>query len=168
MPLFLSGCRDDSSVHTIQSPSQQSGGGSSDIDNAISSLREIVKKEPDNLNAWIKLGNILMDTNRFKEAIPAFEKALELDPLNVNVRVDMGTCYRNSGSSEKAAEAYKQALRYNANHLFAHKNLGVVLAYDLGMIKEGLSELETYLSLSPNASDSQEVKKAIQELRDRI
>ena len=59
-------------------------------------LKDILKNDPKNLQAWIKLGNKSMDAQRFHEAIEAYSKALEIDPKNVNVRVDMGTCYRYS------------------------------------------------------------------------
>ena len=61
-------------------------------------LKEAVAKDPKNVNAWISLGNMMMDTSRFSEAADAYEKALAIDPKNVDVRVDMGTCYRNSGN----------------------------------------------------------------------
>jgi len=61
-------------------------------------LKEALAKDPKNVAAWISLGNMMMDSSRFSEAIDAYEKALAIDPKNVDVRVDMGTCYRNTGS----------------------------------------------------------------------
>lgn len=138
------------------------------IENDIRLLKDAVSEDPKNLNAWIKLGNLLMDNKRFTEAIEAYSRALELDPKNTNVRVDMGTCYRYSGNPNRAVEEYKKALQVDPNHLYAHKNLGVVLAYDLNRLKEAIQEFKTYLSLSPDAPDAAEVKKVIQDLTQRL
>lgn len=128
-------------------------------------LREILQKEPGNLNAWIKLGNMLMDTQRYAEAVDAYGKALELDPKNVDVRVDMGTCLRNSGRSDKAVEEYRKAISFNPNHANSRRNLGVVLAYDLGQKAEAVKELEKYLEIMPNAPDTAEIRSLIASLK---
>ncbi len=128
-------------------------------------LEEIVKKEPDNVNAWIKLGNKLMDTSRFNEAINAYQKALDIDPKNVDVRIDMGTCYRRIGGSERAMEEYRKALEFNPNHVYGHRNLAVVLAYDLRKNEEAAKEFEKYLELAPNAPDAAEIRQEILRLK---
>ncbi len=161
MILLSSSCKGD------PPPVEESGHPRFSVDTDIRNLQEVVGKSPDNLGAWIRLGNLLMDSGRFREAIAAYEKALELRPEDANVRVDMGTCYRNAGESERAAEEYRKALSFDPSNLQAHRNLGVVLAYDLGRTKEAIAELETYLRLSPDAPDAQKVRQAIKELRER-
>jgi len=128
-------------------------------------LQDLVRKDPKNLGAWIKLGNIFMDSYRFNEAIEAYQKALDLDPKNVDVRVDMATCYRNIGKPEKAVEEYRKAIAMNPNHLNAHRNLGVVLAVDLGDKKQGAKELEEYLRLAPSAPDANQMRQEIARLK---
>jgi cytochrome c-type biogenesis protein CcmH/NrfG len=127
-------------------------------------LEEIVKKDPANVDAWIKLGNTMMDTNRFREAATAYEKALALDPKNVDVRVDLGTCYRNSGRPDAAVKEYRKAIEMDPRHLQAHRNLGVVLAYDLHDKTQAVKEFEKYLELAPHAQDAAQVRQTIQQL----
>ena len=168
--IFVSSCKDNNPT-TKYTPPPTAGlnlQNQINIDNTIKQLREILKEDPKNLNAWIKLGNILMDTKRFSEAIQAYSKALELDPSNTNVRVDMGTCYKNIGKPEIAIKEYKKALQYDPNHLYAHRNMGVVLAFDLNKTKEAIAEFETYLKLAPNAPDAARIKALVQELKDKI
>jgi tetratricopeptide (TPR) repeat protein len=102
------------------------------------------------------------------EAIYAYRESLRLDPGNTDVRVDMGTCYRNSGKPLEAVNAYRTALKYDQGHLLARKNLGIVLAYDLGKIEEAIHEFETYLNLAPDAPDAKQIKQALRELRERL
>ena len=128
-------------------------------------LKEAVAKDPKNVDAWISLGNMMMDTKRFSEAADAYEKALALDPKNVDVRVDMGTCYKNVGNPDMAVKAYRKALELNPQHLQAHMNLGIVLAYDLKDHASAVKEFETALAIAPNAPDADRLKQMIQELK---
>lgn len=128
-------------------------------------LQDIVRQDPGNVNAWIQLGNLLMDTSRFGEAVDAYQKALAIDPKNVDVRVDIGTCYRNSGKPELAAQEYRKALELNPNHLNGRKNLAIVLAYDLRDSQQAIKEFEMYLKTAPNAPDAENVKREIERLK---
>lgn len=131
----------------------------------IARLQEAVKADPKNVRAWIELGNVMMDSSRFNEAIEAYQKALDLDPKNVDVRVDMGTCYRNIGKPDIAAKEYRKALEINPNHLNGHRNLAIVLAFDLKDNKQAAAEFEKYLALAPNAPDAAAIKQEVQRLK---
>src|SRR4030066_2435302 len=133
--------------------------------NEIGLLQDAVRNDPKNLNAWINLGNVMMDTSRFDKAIDAYQHALELDPENVDVRVDMGTCYRNIGKPDRAAEEFRKAIKINPGHLYAHRNLGVVLANDIGDKKQAIKEFEEYRRLSPNTPDTQRIRQEVVRLK---
>src|SRR5512135_1877463 len=105
-----------------------------------------------------------MYAQRFAEAIEAYDKALALDPKNVNVLVDQGTCYRGIGKFDKAVEQYHKAIKIDPKFPTAHRNLGVVLAFDLHNKKEGLQEFQKYLELAPNAPDADKIKETVAQL----
>ena len=128
-------------------------------------LQDIVKKDPNNLKAWIELGNIQMDASHFSEAIDAYQKALSLDPNNIDVRVDMGTCYRNIGKPDIAIKEFRKAVEINPNHAMAHRNMGVVLANDVRDSAQAVKEFEKYLQLVPNAPDTDTIRQEIQRLK---
>ncbi|VAX28947.1 hypothetical protein MNBD_NITROSPIRAE02-508 [hydrothermal vent metagenome] len=165
--LFVSSCKEKSDTPTEIPPLEGLSHSSVSVDSDIERLRDIVRKEPADLNVRIELGNLLMDTGRFREAIEVYEKILEINPGNVDVRVDLGTCYRNSGDPERAAGEYRKALSYDPKNPYAHRNLGIVLAYDLGRTEEAIAEFETYLELAPDVSDTRKVEQAIRELKER-
>ncbi len=133
--------------------------------NTLKLAQEAVKADPKNVNAWIELGNILMDTSRFEEAINAYQKALDIDPKNVDVRVDMGTCYRNSGKPDLAVKEYRKALELNPKHANGHLNLAVVLAGDFKDNAGAVKEFEKYLQVEPDAQNAEQVKREIQRLK---
>lgn len=128
-------------------------------------LKEALAKDPKNLNALISLGNMMMDRSRFNEAIDAYQKALDIDPRNVDVRVDMGTCYRNAGKPDVAVKEYRKALEINPKHLNGHKNLGVVLAYDIKDTKQAVKEFEAALAIAPNAPDAGTLRQEINKFK---
>ncbi len=131
----------------------------------IRQLEQFAKQAPKNPQAWTMLGNALMDSNRFVEAVDAYQKSLALDPKNVNVRVDMGTCYRNSGRPQQAIEEYRKALKTDPNHINANRNMGVVFAYDLNDKKGAVKAFEKYLELAPAAPDVAEIRQVVQTLK---
>ncbi len=146
-------------------PSPQFPAGPIRAQDTLKLAQEAVKADPKNVNAWIELGNILMDTSRFNEAINAYQKALEINPKNVDVRVDMGTCYRNSGKPDLAAKEYRKALEINPNHAYGHLNLGVVLAGDFKDRAGAIKEFERYLQVEPNAQNAEQIRREIQRLK---
>lgn len=139
--------------------------GTMAMQDKILQLQKSVQQNPKNLNARIDLGNSLMDAGRFPEAIDAYQKALELDPKNTDVRVDMGTCYRSAGQPDKAAEEYRKAIASNPGHPNAHRNLGIVFAFDFKNKREAIKEFEEYLRVAPNAPDTQKISRLIAELK---
>jgi tetratricopeptide (TPR) repeat protein len=157
-----------SSCQQKQEPGGQAGGpvvGTMPSMADTRMLEDIVKADPKNADALIRLGNTYMDSRRFQEAVGAYEKALAITPNNVDVRVDMGTCYRGIGQSPRAVEEYRKALGINPSHHNALKNLGVVLAYDLKDNAGAAQAFGKYLEVAPNAPDAAQIKQAIQELK---
>ena len=135
-----------------------------DTDAETRVLKDVLKNDPKNVDALIKLGNLYMDTNRFADAIDSYGRALVITPNNVDVRVDMGTCYRRLGHPDTAVQEYRKALTIDPRHLNAHMNLGVVLEYDIKDNKGALAEFEKYMELAPNSPNAPAVKEEIAKL----
>src|SRR5512134_481252 len=70
----------------------------------IENYKEILKRDPSNLQALINIGNLYFDTRQDLLAIEHYRKALDLDPRNVNVRTDMAVCIRRTGNPDRAVE----------------------------------------------------------------
>ncbi len=130
----------------------------------IEQMQQAAKAAPKSAEAWTNLGDSLMDAQRFSEAIGAYEKALALNPKNLNVIVDMGTCYRGIRQFDKAVELYRKAIKMDPSFPNAHRNLGVVFAYDLHDSKQALPEFQKYLELVPNAQDADTIKQTMKQL----
>jgi cytochrome c-type biogenesis protein CcmH/NrfG len=130
----------------------------------LDQLEQATRLAPKNAQAWINLGDSLMDAQRFGEAVDAYAKALALDPKNVPVLVDQGTCYRGLRKFDKAVEQYRKALKIDPDFPNGHLNLGVVLGFDLNRKAEAIKELNRYIELAPNGPGANTARQAINEL----
>ena len=161
----LAGCKQQQQKQTMDGPVAYPGGAPMISPDQVRTLEGLAKANPKNVDGWIALGNALMDTQRFGEAVDAYQKALAIDPKNVDVRVDMGTCYRGIRQFDKALAEFRKAMKINPNHLNAHRNSGVVLAVDLNRKAEAIKEFEKYLELAPDAPDAMQLRQSVKELK---
>ncbi len=117
--------------------------------NEIENYKEILRKDPDNLQALINIGNLYFDTRQDLAAIEHYQRALSLDPRNVNVRTDMAVCYRRSGNPDKAIEELKKGISIDPRHPQSRYNLGVILIHDKNDIAGGIQAWEALLENIP-------------------
>lgn len=117
----------------------------------IEAFEKEVAANPENVGAWIQLGNLYFDKNDFPKAINAYEKALALTPENADVLSDLGVMYRRNRQPEKAVDAFDRAVALNPQHQTARFNKGVVLMHDLEDSKGALAVWEELLSINPQA-----------------
>ena len=115
----------------------------------LKDLEEAVGKNPQNLHAWIQLGNQYFDDNKPREAIRAYERALAIQGDNPDVLTDTGIMYRQLGEFERAAEHFTRASKINPLHEQARFNLGVVLFFDLKRKEEGRQAWRALIAINP-------------------
>ena len=118
---------------------------------AIASLEAEVTQNPENYNAWIQLGHLYFDSNKYLNAIGAYEKALELHSGSANLLTDLGVMYRRAGDSLKALESFDKALAMDPGHQPSRLNKGIVLHFDLGRTDEAIAVWRSVLALNPEA-----------------
>ncbi len=127
----------------------------------INELRRAAETAPKSAGAWIRLGNALMDAQQYPEAIKAYGKGLALAPKDVRARTDRGTCLRRAGKPKEAAAEFRKAIAVDPTFATAHRNLGVVLTYDLHDTVAGVKEFKRYLELEPDAPDAAAMRATI-------
>ena len=121
----------------------------SGVSSRIAALKAEVTRNPDNVNAWINLGNTYFDSDQYQASIDAYSRALELDPLNANVITDMGVMFRRSGRPEKAVEAFDRAIAADPTHETSRMNKGIVMLNDLNDTRGAVAAWEGLLQLNP-------------------
>jgi tetratricopeptide (TPR) repeat protein len=128
-------------------------------------LKEIVKKDPKNLPAWVELGNLYFDSDRPKEAIDAYSRYLAAKPDNPDVRTDMGIMYRKLGQFDKALEEFKKAAQTDPKHVNSRYNIGLVLLHDKQDMKGAINAWEEYLKVDPNSERAQRIRAQIEKMK---
>ena len=129
----------------------QANPGPEDRSQELDDLVKETAQHPENVTAWIKLGNLYFDTNRFDKSIWAYKKALELKPDNPNVLTDMGVMYRRKGQPEEAVKAFDDAIKVDPKYEVSRFNKGIVLLHDLNKPEEALRAWEELLQVNPFA-----------------
>ena len=131
----------------------------------IESYKEILRKDPGNLQALINIGNLYFDTRQDLLAIEHYQKALALDPRNANVRTDMAICFRRSGNPDKAIEELKKTISIDPRHAQSRYNLGIILIHDKGDVEGGIRAWEALLENVPNYQYRDSLKGEIEKMR---
>jgi len=158
--LAAGGCRK-------QEPPRGTGGEAINLNalNEIQNYKEILRKDPNNLQALINIGNLYYDTGQDLLAIEHYQRALSLDPRNVNVRTDMAVCYRRKGNPDKAIEELKEAISIDPRHAQSRYNLGVILIHDKNDIEGGIAAWEALLVNVPDYPYRDSLKSEITKMR---
>jgi cytochrome c-type biogenesis protein CcmH/NrfG len=136
-----------------------------EVASQIKTLKEIVKKDPKNLPAWVELGNLYFDTDQPKEAIEAYSQYLAVKPDNPDVRTDMGIMYRKLGQFDKAIEEFRKAAQSDPKHVNSRYNIGLVLLHDKQDIKSAIKAWEDYLKVDPNSERAQRIRAQIEKMK---
>src|SRR5438876_752407 len=93
---------------------------------AAASLRRLLEFAPDNVAAWILLGECLKPTDD-AAANEAWWRALDRDPENAEASFHLGNRLREQGEHVAAIIHYERALRSAPNHPAVLNNLGLAL-----------------------------------------
>jgi cytochrome c-type biogenesis protein CcmH/NrfG len=133
---------------------------------ALKELETRVQKDPNDVEAWVQLGDLNYDTDRPMEAIRAYEQALSLKPGNPDVITDLATMYRRVRQPQKAAELFREAHRIDPKHANSLYNLGVVLLHDLNDVKGATAAWEEYIKVVPQGPQSDRIRAMLQKFRE--
>ena len=158
---FTLGCEEQP-----RGPIGPGGGAQSPLNqqSKVRTLQNILKEDPENYNALVRLGNIYMDTEQWSQAIEHYMRSLKIKPDVPNVIVDLGTCQRRIGRPDLAIKAYREALKLDPKHAYAHMNLGIVLAYDMGEIQAAVDAFEKFLDVAPGNENVPAIREEVKKL----
>ncbi len=135
------------------------------VQQKISELQKIVATEPDNYQAWVTLGNEYFDSNRFMDAIDAYDKALEIKPDSPDVLTDQGVMFKRLGWFDRAIENFEKAQQIDPGHATSVYNLGVIYRYDLQDFAKAQEAWTRFLEINPTGPGSDRVRQELEFLR---
>ena len=131
----------------------------------IGQFEEALKRDPENLQVLISLGNAYFDANQERKAIETYQKALKIDPKNADVRTDMGIMYRNIKDYDSAVREFRQAARDNPTHINSRFNLAIVLQKDKKDIPGAITAWEDFLRVASTDERAAMAKAQLEQLK---
>jgi cytochrome c-type biogenesis protein CcmH/NrfG len=134
----------------------------------IQTLKDIVKKDPKNLSAWVELGDLYFDSDQPREAIEAYSQYLAVKPDNPDVRTDMGIMFRKLGEFNRALEEFRKAVQSDPNHINSRYNIGLVLLHDKQDIKGAINAWEEYLKVDSRSERAERMRAQIDKMKKMV
>lgn len=124
-----------------------------DYRGAVSQYREVIRRHPQNPDAYNNLGNALWALGQHEEAMDAYAAALERSPGHADAHVGLGYALSQAGRLDEAIEHYRRALAARPNHVRAWNNLGNALL-NRSEVRPAIEALQKALSVDPNSPDT--------------
>jgi len=121
-------------------------------DQQIKDMEQKVAESPEDVDAWITLGNAYFDHKQPENAIRAYETALKYQPDNADVWTDLGVMYRQTDRPEEAIAAFDKAQTIDPAHEMSLLNKGIVQMHDLNDPEGAATTWSKLLELNPSAA----------------
>ena len=133
-------------------------------------LEKETTDNPQNVQAWIELGNAYFDSNQYEKAIRAYTRAVALKPDDADVLTDMGVMYRRAGKPQEAIKAFDRAGAVDPKHEVSRFNKGIVLLHDLNDTRAAIKAWEELLEVNPVAvtPSGQSVEQMITQMKKQM
>ena len=136
------------------------------FDDAITALQAALKLEPNNFAARLHLGMAYLNQKKFPLAEEQLTAAAKIDTYAVTPQYYLGVIKYELNDIDGALAAFEKANELNGSrpHPMLHKYLaGVYLKKNDNA--RAAAELEIYLAQSPDAKDSEQIRKTIEQLK---
>jgi len=114
-------------------------------------LRQVVKVDPDNIDALRFLGDYYTETERYEEAIDCWKQVVQLSPHNRDAYERLADCYWELGQPEKSIETWKEAATADPNWTWPHLRLAFDYN-DVGRYDEAIAEWHEVISREPDVN----------------
>ncbi len=108
----------------------------------------ILRHNRDSYLANYNLGSLLLDWQRYQEAIPYLKEAIRLRPETASGYDNLGIAYGSTGKLKDAAEQFSLALQKDPRNKKTWSNL-VITSMHMGAYDEALRQIAHYLRLWP-------------------
>ena len=134
-------------------------------DGALRAYRDILTREPKNLQAAVNAGNLLYDAHRYVEAIPFYQQAFALNESDINVSTDLGTALWYAGRPDDALAQYERSLAIAPTHAHTLFNVGIVRADGKHDYPGAVVAWEQLLATSPAYQNAEGVRELLADAR---
>lgn len=112
-------------------------------------LREILKADPSNPQAHVRLGYVLVADGKCRDAVTHFRAAIDEHLPSVDAHLGLAGCAMAAGQRDVAEHTLRGAEKVEPDNPLVLANLGIAIS-DGGHPADGLSFLQRALSIDPD------------------
>jgi len=127
----------------------------------ISALKERIARNPQDVDALVRLGDLFYDIENWDDAKEFYERAVAIRPGDPNVLTDLGFCYMSTGQFGRALELFDAASAADPTHWQSVYNAVVVSGLYMGSFGRAARALAQLKSIKPDAPNLAELEQAI-------
>ena len=110
--------------------------------------KEVLQKDPQNIEGHILLSSVLFGQNRNEEALAELNRAIEIDPNRVESYLSLARFYIVTKDHTKAEDLFKKAISINPTSGVAHTEYGRFLV-QTNRATEAEAELKKAVEVAP-------------------
>lgn len=138
------------------------GAGAHMVDEvALKAYRDIMARDPKNVQAAVNAGNMLYDAKRYEEAIPFYQQAMAANGSDANVSTDLGTALWYTGRPDAAIAQYSVSLAIDPNHAQTLFNMGIVKSDGKQDYAGAIASWQALLAKNPSYPNAANVRSMI-------
>jgi len=123
-----------------------------DIKGTIAAYEQIVKRNPNNVFAYKKIGYFQMELGYTEEAFKAYNKAIQLDPNDAMTYNNRAYLNQTINNLQAAIDDYSKAIELNPNYISALVNRGIT-EMQLNHFQKAKKDFEKCIQLDPKAGE---------------
>jgi choline-sulfatase len=112
-------------------------------------LTDILKEDPDNPQANVRLGYVLFERGAWSDAAPLFTKAIDAHLPSVDAHLGLARCQVSLGQPKAAIRTLQTAEEIEPDNPVVSGNLGLIMS-DAGDPSGGIPHFERALTLDPD------------------
>lgn len=135
---------------------------------ALRAYRDILTRDPKNVQAAVSAGNMLYDAKRYEESIAFYQQAMTADGSDVNVSTDLGTALWYTGRPDAAVAQYAVSLTLNPTHAQTLFNMGIVKSDGKKDYAGAVAAWESLLASNPSYPNAANVRRLIAEAKAKM
>jgi arylsulfatase A-like enzyme/Tfp pilus assembly protein PilF len=115
---------------------------------AMGMLDEVLKEDPNVIDAWFTLGNMSARRGRHEEAVGYFKRALALKADDEEAVINLAHAYRKLGRDDEALVGFRRFLELDPKNAQVHYEIAQILL-DRGDDRAAAEELRQALAVEP-------------------
>jgi len=129
-------------------------------------LQQVIKKDPENYNAYAYLGDIFLNKKRYDGALNLYKKAIDLNSNIAENYYRIGQIYYYKKLGNLSIDYFKRSLEIDRKLKFAYYQIGMAYLMLERDKANTIKNWETYIRISPEDPQYEKIKRVIDLLKD--